>query len=79
MNRPKLHEGVALIEVDEPLMLTEIESDASLAVHLGERLSQHCVAVRPEGISDIVKRLQALGHMPRVTDAPSGDHSRTEP
>jgi hypothetical protein len=66
VNRRKLHSGVALIEVNDPLVLTEIENDASLLPYLGQRLSERCVAVQPEAIPQIVRRLQGLGHMPRV-------------
>jgi hypothetical protein len=64
----KLHSGVALIEVSDPMVLTEIESDQSLQPFLGQRLSERCVAVQPEAIPHIVRRLQGLGHMPRVVD-----------
>jgi len=76
MNRPKIHDGVALIEVDDPMMLAEITSDASLAGHLGECLSDRCVVVHPNGVSEVVKRLQSLGHMPRVIDPSSIGPSR---
>jgi hypothetical protein len=64
----KLHSGVALIEVNEPLLLTEIESDPTLQPFLGQRLSDRCVAVQPDAVPHVVRRLQALGHMPRVLD-----------
>lgn len=62
----KLHSGVALIEVSDPLVLTEIESDASIQPFLGQRLSDRCVAVQPDAVPQVVRRLQSLGHMPRV-------------
>ena len=68
MKGPKLHDGVALIEVADPLVLTEIESDAILQPFLGERLSDSCIAVQPQAVPDIVRRLQSLGHLPRVHD-----------
>ena len=68
VNRRKLHRGIALIEVTDPLILTEIESDATLQRFLGEQISDTCVAVRPDGVGQVVRRLQALGHMPRVID-----------
>jgi hypothetical protein len=68
VNQRKLHSGVALIEVSDPLVLTEIESDTSLQPYLGQRLSERCVAVQPEAIPQIVRRLQGLGHMPRVIE-----------
>lgn len=64
----KLHKGVALIEVSDPLMLREIESDAALQAFLGERLSDRCIVVQPQAVSEVVRRLRALGHMPRVLD-----------
>lgn len=64
----KLHDGVALIEVDSPLLLTEIESDPALRAHLGDRLSDTCVAVQPQALQQVIQRLQTLGHMPRVVE-----------
>jgi len=68
MGKRKLHHGVAIIEVNDPLVLTEIESDNALSAFLGERLSDCCIAVQPQAVPEIVKRLQALGHMPRVVE-----------
>jgi hypothetical protein len=68
MKRRKLHSGIALIEVNDPLVLTEIENDATIQVFLGQRLSDRCVAVQPQAVSEVIRRLQALGHMPRVID-----------
>lgn len=68
MKTLKLHSGVALIEVKDPLLLTEIESDTSIQPFLGRRLSDRCIAVQPDAVSQVVRRLQALGHMPRVLD-----------
>jgi hypothetical protein len=62
----KHHHGVAVIEVTDPLLLTEIESDPALQEYLGERMSDRCVAVRPDGVQEVVRRLQSLGHMPTV-------------
>lgn len=68
MKTRKLHSGVALIEVKDPLLLTEIESDPSLQPFLGRRLSERCVAVQPGAVAQIARRLRALGHMPRVLE-----------
>jgi hypothetical protein len=59
---------VALIEVSDPLVLMEIENDSSLQPFLGQRLSELCVVVQPEAVPQVVRRLQGLGHMPRVVD-----------
>ena len=67
MEQLKLHDGVAIIEVTDPLILTEIESDAGLRPFLGERLSDLCITVQPQAIQEVTKRLQSLGHLPRVT------------
>jgi len=64
----KLHSGVAVIEVNDPLLLTEIENDPALRPFLGECLSERCVAVQPQAVPEIIRRLQALGHMPRIID-----------
>ena len=68
MNELKLHERLAIIEVVDPLILTEIESDTDLHPFLGERLSDRCIAVQPQAVPEVTKRLRALGHMPRVLD-----------
>jgi hypothetical protein len=68
MSKSKLHAGVALIEVRDPLMLTEIENDPVLRPFLGERVSDVCVAVQPQAVPEVMERLQALGHMPRLQD-----------
>lgn len=66
MKQLKVHDGIAVIEVTDPLILTEIESDAGLRPFLGERLSDVAVVVQPQAIQEVTKRLQSLGHLPRV-------------
>ncbi len=68
MDGTKVHRGVALIEVLDPLVLTEIESDPNLRMYLGDRLSDRCIAVQPQAIEEVVTRLKSLGHMPKVVD-----------
>lgn len=68
MLRRKLHRGIALIEVTDPLILTEMESDTVLRRYLGDRLSDTCVAVQAQAVSEVVRRLESMGHMPRVVD-----------
>lgn len=68
MPETKLHRGVALIEVNDPVILAEIESDTALQPFLGQRLSDCCIAVEPQSVADVVRRLQAMGHMPRVVE-----------
>ena len=68
MNQVKLHDGIAIIEVTDPLILTEIESDAGLQPFLGDRLSDSCITVQPQAIQEVTRRLQSLGHMPRVRE-----------
>lgn len=70
MEGTKVHRGVALIEVSDPLVLTEIESDGQLRMFLGDRLSDRCIAVQPQAIEEVVTRLKALGHMPKIVDIP---------
>ena len=65
---PKLHSGAAIIEVSDPLIIDEIENDAGLQPFLGARLSERCIAVQPQAAPDVARRLQALGHMPRVVE-----------
>ncbi len=69
MQQHKQHRNVALIEVADEMVLTEIENDSFLQPFLGERVSPHCVIVQAQAIPDIVRRLQALGHMPQIEDA----------
>ena len=68
MDNAKLHSGIALIEVTDPLLLTEIESDPALRMYLGDRLTDCCVAVQPQAVQDVVSRLQSLGHMPKIVE-----------
>ena len=44
----KLHRGLALIEVDDPFILAEIENDAALQPILGDRLSDRGVVVQAQ-------------------------------
>jgi hypothetical protein len=69
VKRRKLHRGAALIEVRDPMVLTEIESDSALQPFLGERLSDTCVAVQPQAVPDILRRMQSLGHLPMVVES----------
>jgi len=64
----KLHEGVAIIEVTDSLLLTEIESDPGLQPFLGDRLSDTCISVQPQAIQEVTRRLLSLGHLPRVRE-----------
>lgn len=66
MRRRKLHRDIAIIEVSDPLLITEIASDGFLQAFLGERLSDTCIAVQAQAVAEVVQRLQSLGHMPRV-------------
>ena len=68
MELTKLHDGVALIEVNDPLVLTEIESDPALQPFLGMRLSERWIAVQPQALPEVIRRLQSLGHLPRVLE-----------
>jgi hypothetical protein len=73
MDGTKVHRGVALIEVLDPLVLTEIESDPNLRMFLGDRLSDRCIAVQPQAVEEVVTRLKALGHMPKILDTGESD------
>ncbi|HRI87280.1 MAG TPA: hypothetical protein PLJ47_18025 [Candidatus Hydrogenedentes bacterium] len=68
MKRYKVHEGIAIIEVTDPLILMEIESDQGLQPFLGDRLSSTCIAVQPQAIQEVTRRLQSLGHLPRIRE-----------
>lgn len=64
----KLHSGIAIIEVNDPLVLTEVENDSQIQPFLGEKLSDTCIAVQPQAVPEVAKRLQQLGHMPRIVE-----------
>ncbi|MFA6245227.1 MAG: hypothetical protein WC655_30070 [Candidatus Hydrogenedentales bacterium] len=68
MTGQKLHAGLAIIEVTDSMLLTEMENDPQIEKHLGERLSDRCIAVQPQAVGEVVRRLQALGHLPRVRE-----------
>ena len=79
MSHVKLHLGLAIIEVRDPFLLTEIENDRVLQRFLGERLSDCCIAVQPQAIPEIVCRLEGLGHMPTVVDGNQTLEQGSEP
>ena len=64
--KTKVHKGIALVEVQDPLLLEEIERDPILKAFLGERLSEYCIAVQPQALSEVLRRLRMLGHLPQV-------------
>ncbi|MBX7257451.1 MAG: hypothetical protein K1Y02_13895 [Candidatus Hydrogenedentes bacterium] len=68
MTGQKLHAGLAIIEVTDSMLLTEMENDPQIEKYLGERLSDLCVAVQPQAVPEVVRRLQSLGHLPRVRE-----------
>ena len=68
MTNVKLHTGIALIEVKDPVLLAEIENDPFLSRFIGEALSETCLVVQPQAIPEVVERLRVLGHMPRVVE-----------
>ena len=78
MNKTKLHEGVALIEVSDPLLLTEIENDPVIRPYLGERISDCCVPVMPHAVAEVQRRLQALGHLPTCIHSPAAEIPKGE-
>jgi hypothetical protein len=67
-NGRTLHRGTGLIEVSDPLLLAEIENDDALKPFLGDRLTERCIAVQPQAVMDVVRRLRHMGHMPRVIE-----------
>ncbi|HOJ32068.1 MAG TPA: hypothetical protein PKY35_12620 [Candidatus Hydrogenedentes bacterium] len=80
MNKTKLHEGIALIEVSDPLLLTEIENDPVIRPYLGDRISDCCVPVMPHAVAEVQRRLQAMGHLPTrlhcaTAEVPKGDQA----
>jgi len=66
MRGTKLHRGVALIEVRESHLLAEIESDPVLSPFLGDKISSRCIAVQPQALSEVLRRLRAIGHLPQL-------------
>ncbi|MCP4644128.1 MAG: hypothetical protein GY851_27035, partial [bacterium] len=51
-----------------PMLLAEIENDPTLRAFVGDRLSDGCIAVQPQAVPEVVARLKALGHLPRVAE-----------
>ncbi|NUM56073.1 MAG: hypothetical protein HUU46_20730 [Candidatus Hydrogenedentes bacterium] len=72
MKQLKVHDGVAVVEVTDPLLLTEMESDMALRPFLGQRISDTCIVVQPQAIQEVTRRLQSLGHLPRVIGPANG-------
>jgi hypothetical protein len=73
MKKTKVHRGVGVVYVTDPMLLTEMENDSALQPFLGERLGELSIAVQSQAIPDVVRRLRAMGHMPRVLEPASSN------
>lgn len=65
-DRPVRHEGLALLEVADPLLLDELLRDPRIALKLGERLSPNACVLLPANLEAVQLRLKQLGQPPRV-------------
>jgi hypothetical protein len=61
----RLYDGFALLEVDDDVTLRELEATTSLAQHIVAKMSPRMVLVPEAQVDDLVRQLQARGHMPR--------------
>ena len=64
-----LHQGLQLIETDDPLLLVELAADARLRLRISARLDP-CVAVVPaDGVTPLIRDLLKAGHLPKVNES----------
>jgi len=63
---PYLHRNLALLEVNDPLVLDQLFADRKLSEYLLVRLSDRVVIVDSEKIEALYTRLRKLGHLPKM-------------
>lgn len=64
-----LHEGLTLLETDDPLLMVELLADQRLRAGVVVQLSPCAVMVRPGAGASFLQDLLKAGHTPGVNDA----------
>jgi len=64
----KVHRNVTLIEVDDPLLLTELETATGLSDLVFCRLSTTAVLVDDRQVEQLLKEMVSRGYTPRVSE-----------
>ena len=65
---PTLHQNVALIEVQDKVILDALYADRQAAACLLTRLSDRAAVVDPDQWDRLQQRLAKLGHLPKVLE-----------
>ena len=63
-----LHQGLHLIETDDPLLLVELAADSRLRLRISARLDPRVAVVPADGVTPLIRELLKAGHLPKVND-----------
>lgn len=63
-----LHEGMTLVETDDPLLLVELLAEPRLRAAVELQLSPCAALVRPGAGASFLQELMKAGHTPKVSD-----------
>ena len=61
----RLYDGFALLEVEDEMTLRELEASTSLSQHIAARVSPRHVLIPEAQVDELLRQVQANGHMPR--------------
>lgn len=67
-----LHTHLALIEVSDPLLLTELKADGKIGSLILGQLSDRIAIVAASEAERLIQRLVKAGHLPRVVRGGGG-------
>jgi len=62
----KLHSGVSLVRVGEPILAEEMLARKTLARHILGRLSDTVLLLAPGSAQAVLDELKRMGHSPRL-------------
>ncbi|MFN3648245.1 MAG: hypothetical protein ACK47B_01590 [Armatimonadota bacterium] len=63
-----LHEGLTLLETDDPVLLVELQSDSRVAASIVALLSPCAAVVKAGDAPALAERLLKTGHLPKVSE-----------
>ena len=63
-----LHQGLSLVETDDPVLMVELMADARLRSRLVAQLSPCVALIQPGAAGAFVQDLRKSGHTPKVSD-----------
>lgn len=67
--RLQLYDNLALVELADDYALDELLVSTRLSAHLVYVFNRRLVAVRPEGVEDLISSLEAAGYTPKIVEA----------